>query len=81
MDPYGIFAVILTPTRELATQISDQFTAFGRPVNLQLCTVTGGRDLVDLGNALSKYVCIFLVPLMSWFQEAPYCRRNSWSIG
>uniref|UniRef100_A0AC35G3Y1 ATP-dependent RNA helicase n=1 Tax=Panagrolaimus sp. PS1159 TaxID=55785 RepID=A0AC35G3Y1_9BILA len=39
VDPYGIIPVILTPTRELATQISDQFIAFGRPVNLQMCTV------------------------------------------
>lgn len=28
-DPYGIFALVLTPTRELAYQISDQFLALG----------------------------------------------------
>ncbi len=28
-DIYGIFAVVLTPTRELAVQISEQFMAFG----------------------------------------------------
>jgi ATP-dependent RNA helicase DDX49/DBP8 len=54
VDPYGIFAVILTPTRELATQISDQFIAFGRPVNLQVCTVTGGKDMMAQGNELAR---------------------------
>ena len=27
-DPYGIFALILTPTRELAYQINEQFKVF-----------------------------------------------------
>uniref|UniRef100_A0AC34EZZ0 RNA helicase n=1 Tax=Panagrolaimus sp. ES5 TaxID=591445 RepID=A0AC34EZZ0_9BILA len=54
VDPYGVFAVILTPTRELATQISDQFIAFGRPLNLQVCTVTGGRDQMAQGNELAR---------------------------
>ena len=26
-DPYGIFALVLTPTRELAIQIAEQFRA------------------------------------------------------
>lgn len=31
-DPYGIFALILTPTRELAFQIADQFRVLGKPI-------------------------------------------------
>uniref|UniRef100_A0AC35F3B1 ATP-dependent RNA helicase n=1 Tax=Panagrolaimus sp. PS1159 TaxID=55785 RepID=A0AC35F3B1_9BILA len=54
VDPYDISAVILTPTRELATQISDQFIAFGRLVYLQVCTVTGERDMMAQGNELSR---------------------------
>ena len=34
-DPYGIYALILTPTRELAFQIADQFRVVGKPINLR----------------------------------------------
>ncbi|VEN38824.1 unnamed protein product [Callosobruchus maculatus] len=40
-DPYGIFALILTPTRELAFQISDQFTVIGKPISLRICVIVG----------------------------------------
>uniref|UniRef100_A0AC35F8H0 RNA helicase n=1 Tax=Panagrolaimus sp. PS1159 TaxID=55785 RepID=A0AC35F8H0_9BILA len=53
-DQFIAFGLILTPTRELATQISDQFIAFGRPVNLQVCTVTGGKDMMAQGNELAR---------------------------
>mmetsp|Transcript_32829 Transcript_32829/g.103933 ORF Transcript_32829/g.103933 Transcript_32829/m.103933 type:complete len:541 (-) Transcript_32829:1783-3405(-) len=45
-EPYGVFAVVLTPTRELALQISDQFSAFGANLGLRLATVIGGVDMV-----------------------------------
>lgn len=28
-DPFGIFAIVLTPARELAIQIAEQFTSIG----------------------------------------------------
>jgi len=43
VDPYGIFALIIAPTRELVDQIADQFSVLGKPINLQVCKVTGGR--------------------------------------
>ena len=45
-DPYGVYAVILTPTRELAYQISDQFNIIGVGMGLRTCVVVGGRDMV-----------------------------------
>lgn len=45
-DPYGIFALVLTPTRELAFQIADQFAIIGKPMNLRHCVVVGGMDMV-----------------------------------
>lgn len=42
-DPYGIFALILTPTRELAYQIADQFAILGKPINLKHCIIVGGK--------------------------------------
>ena len=41
-DPYGIFCVVITPTRELAVQIKEQFEAFGAPIILRVCLVIGG---------------------------------------
>lgn len=35
-DPYGIFALILTPTRELAVQIADQFKVIGKPIHIEV---------------------------------------------
>ncbi|KIY73717.1 DEAD-domain-containing protein [Cylindrobasidium torrendii FP15055 ss-10] len=54
VDPYGIFALVLTPTRELAFQISDQFAALGAPLNIRTAVVVGGMDMmaqsIELGN-------------------------------
>eukprot|EP00903_Cladosiphon_okamuranus_P019681 g18087.t1 len=41
-DPYGVFAVVLTPTRELAVQISEQFGALGALMGLRHTVVIGG---------------------------------------
>lgn len=46
-DPYGVFAMVLTPTRELALQISDQFRIISLSMNLRLVTVIGGVDLIS----------------------------------
>lgn len=43
-DPYGVFAIVLTPTRELASQIADQFKLFGTNMNVRVELVTGGMD-------------------------------------
>ncbi|KAF9534869.1 P-loop containing nucleoside triphosphate hydrolase protein [Crepidotus variabilis] len=53
-DPYGIFALVLTPTRELAFQISEQFAVLGAPLNVRTAVVVGGMDMMaqslELGN-------------------------------
>ncbi|KAK4885888.1 hypothetical protein RN001_002159 [Aquatica leii] len=53
-DPYGIFALVLTPTRELAYQVADQFTVVGQPMNLKHCVIVGGMDMVTQGQELAK---------------------------
>eukprot|EP00051_Salpingoeca_urceolata_P011663 m.144859 g.144859 ORF g.144859 m.144859 type:complete len:572 (-) comp17206_c1_seq4:55-1770(-) len=53
-DPYGIFAVVLTPTRELALQIADQFRAFGNGVGLRDAVIIGGVDMVRQSVQLSR---------------------------
>ncbi|CAH0591682.1 unnamed protein product [Chrysodeixis includens] len=53
-DPYGIFALVLTPTHELAYQIGDQFSILGQPLKLRVCIVTGGSDQLEESLKLSK---------------------------
>ncbi|KDR83799.1 hypothetical protein GALMADRAFT_133209 [Galerina marginata CBS 339.88] len=54
VDPYGIFALVLTPTRELAFQIAEQFTVLGGSLNIRTAVVVGGMDMMsqalELGN-------------------------------
>ncbi|KAK6359665.1 putative RNA helicase [Orbilia brochopaga] len=53
-DPFGVFALVLTPTRELALQLAEQFTALGAPQNLKLCLVIGGVDMRTQALALAQ---------------------------
>ncbi|XP_037902920.1 probable ATP-dependent RNA helicase Dbp45A [Hermetia illucens] len=43
-EPVSHFALILTPTHELAYQISEQFEVAGRPMGVRVCVVAGGTD-------------------------------------
>ena len=51
-DPYGPYAVVLTPTRELAFQIHEQFIAFGSAIGLKSVVVVGGVDMLRQSIAL-----------------------------
>ncbi|KAL5272170.1 hypothetical protein ACHWQZ_G000409 [Mnemiopsis leidyi] len=53
-DPYGIFALVLTPTRELAFQIKDQFVALGAHINTRVSVVVGGMDMLTQSIELSR---------------------------
>lgn len=53
-DPVGIFAVILTPTRELALQIFEQIKAISAPQSLKPILVTGGTDMRPQALALAQ---------------------------
>lgn len=45
---------MLTPTRELAFQIADQFAAIGKAINLKKCVIVGGMDMIVQGLELAK---------------------------
>ena len=53
-DPFGIYAVVLTPTRELALQIHEQFQALGAPQSLKTALITGGTEMRPQAVALSQ---------------------------
>ena len=45
-DPYGVFSLILTPSRELAAQISKFLRIIGEAQKLRVQCVIGGEDVV-----------------------------------
>lgn len=53
-NPYGVFNLVLTPTRELAFQIADQYKAFGAGQNLRACVVVGGLDSQEQAKQLER---------------------------
>ncbi|KNC49466.1 Ddx49 protein [Thecamonas trahens ATCC 50062] len=53
-DLYGIFALVLTPTRELAMQIAEQFQVVGKPLGVRVTTVIGGLDMMTQARELAS---------------------------
>ncbi|CAG9318228.1 unnamed protein product [Blepharisma stoltei] len=53
-NPQSFFAIVLTPTRELAIQISEQFEAIGAFIHLKTAVLVGGLDLMQQALSLSK---------------------------
>eukprot|EP00359_Climacostomum_virens_P001685 CAMPEP_0204899554 /NCGR_PEP_ID=MMETSP1397-20131031/1919_1 /ASSEMBLY_ACC=CAM_ASM_000891 /TAXON_ID=49980 /ORGANISM="Climacostomum Climacostomum virens, Strain Stock W-24" /LENGTH=411 /DNA_ID=CAMNT_0052067527 /DNA_START=494 /DNA_END=1729 /DNA_ORIENTATION=+ len=51
-DPYGVFALVLTPTRELALQIEQQFQAFGSGMSIKTECAVGGHDIIKQSQRL-----------------------------
>ncbi|XP_065864932.1 DEAD-box ATP-dependent RNA helicase 36-like [Euphorbia lathyris] len=50
--PYGIFALVITPTRELAYQLAEQFRALGSCLHLRCAVVVGGMDMLTQAKTL-----------------------------
>ncbi|XP_068642835.1 DEAD-box ATP-dependent RNA helicase 36 [Aristolochia californica] len=53
-DPYGVFALVVTATRELAYQIADQFRALGSSFRLRCEVIVGGMDMINQARALMQ---------------------------
>ena len=53
-NPQRLYALVLTPTRELAVQISEQFEALGASVGLKTAVLVGGIDMVQQAIALAR---------------------------
>ncbi|KAI1291699.1 putative ATP-dependent RNA helicase DDX47 [Halotydeus destructor] len=52
--PARLFALILTPTRELAFQINEQFLALGATFDLKTAVIVGGMDMMSQSLTLAK---------------------------
>ncbi|CAD1469627.1 unnamed protein product, partial [Heterotrigona itama] len=53
-NPQRYFALILTPTRELAFQISEQFEALGSSIGVKCVVIVGGMDMMSQALLLAK---------------------------
>lgn len=49
-----LYALVLSPTRELAIQIAEQFEALGSGIGLKTAVVVGGIDMMGQAIALAK---------------------------
>lgn len=52
--PQPFFACVISPTRELAIQISEQFEALGSGIGLKSSVLVGGVDMMQQAIALAK---------------------------
>uniref|UniRef100_A0A8C5YFC9 Helicase ATP-binding domain-containing protein n=1 Tax=Microcebus murinus TaxID=30608 RepID=A0A8C5YFC9_MICMU len=64
--PQRLFALVLTPTRELAFQISEQFEALGSSIGVQSAVIVGGIDSMSQSLALAKKPHIVIGELTTW---------------
>lgn len=52
--PQELFALILSPTRELAIQIAEQVEALGSGIGVRTAVLVGGIDMMGQAIALAK---------------------------
>jgi len=53
-NPQRLFGLVLTPTRELAYQIAEQFEALGATIGVKCAVIVGGMDMMTQSIALAK---------------------------
>lgn len=77
-DPYGIFALVLTPTRELALQIEQQMNAYGNPLGVQAQSLIGGKDSVEQSAILDSrpHILIATPGRLAYMLESAVAQRN-----
>ena len=52
--PQAFFALVLSPTRELAIQIAEQFEALGAGIGVKCAVLVGGIDMMAQSISLGK---------------------------
>ena len=53
-DPFGLYAIILEPTRELVLQVEEKLKLFSTGFNLRMCSIIGGEDYTSQLQELDK---------------------------
>ncbi|XP_046699787.1 probable ATP-dependent RNA helicase DDX47 isoform X2 [Silurus meridionalis] len=54
LSPQRLHTLVLTPTRELAFQISEQFEALGSSIGVKTAVIVGGIDMMSQSLVLAK---------------------------
>ncbi|MQM01049.1 hypothetical protein Taro_033798 [Colocasia esculenta] len=53
-ERYGVFALVVTPTRELAYQLATQFRALGSSLEVRCTVIVGGMDVLTQAKTLMQ---------------------------
>uniref|UniRef100_A0ACD5UK09 Uncharacterized protein n=1 Tax=Avena sativa TaxID=4498 RepID=A0ACD5UK09_AVESA len=53
-NPFGVAALALSPTRELAAQLAEQFRALGSPLGIRCLAAIGGFDSLGQAKGLAR---------------------------
>ena len=53
-NPFGLYAIILEPTRELVLQVEEKLKLFSTGFNLRMCSIIGGEDFTTQLKELDK---------------------------
>lgn len=54
LDPSGMFAIILEPSRELAVQVVEKLKVFASGFNLRVSLIIGGMDITEQMHKLDQ---------------------------
>ncbi|CAI7722027.1 ATP-dependent RNA helicase DBP8, putative [Plasmodium vivax] len=46
-NPFGVFALVLLPTRELVVQVVEQFLLYGHKIGIKIISCIGGSSLIE----------------------------------
>ena len=71
-NPFGLYAIILEPTRELVLQVEEKLKLFSTGFNLRMCSIIGGEDFTTQLNELDKIPHIIIATpgrLVSFFEN------------
>ena len=75
-DVFGPFALVMTPTRELALQIAEQFQVLGKALRVNICVVLGGCDMMKQASDLARRPHIIVATpgrLVDLLRSSPDC--------
>lgn len=61
VDPSGMFAIILEPSRELAVQVVEKLKVFSSGFNLRVSLIIGGMDITEQMHKLDTIPHIVII--------------------
>ena len=53
-NPFGLYSIVLEPTRELVLQVEEKLKLFSTGFNLRMCSIIGGEDYTTQLKELDK---------------------------